>query len=43
MKTMFAMIENQHEIPIQQPKQKAKPTLAVMTMPDGSTMPAGSM
>jgi len=43
MKTMFAMIEKQHEIPIQQPKQKAKPTLAVMTMPDGSTMPAGSM
>jgi len=43
MKTMFAMIENQHESPIQQPKQKAKPTLAVMTMPDGTTMPMGSM
>ncbi len=43
MKTMFAMIEKQHEIPIQQPKQKAKPTLAVMTMPDGATMPDGSM
>jgi len=47
MKTMFAMIENrpenQHDSPIQQPKQEVKPTLAVMTMPDGSTMSAGSM
>jgi hypothetical protein len=43
MKTMFAMIESQHESPIQQPKQSAKPTMAVMTMPDGTTMPAGSM
>jgi hypothetical protein len=43
MKTMFAMIENQHQSPLQQPKQKAKPALATMTMPDGTTMPAGSM
>jgi len=37
MKTMFAMIENQ------QNRQKAKQTTATMTMPDGSTMPMGSM
>ena len=44
MKTMFAMIEHQQSQPsIQQPKQKAKPTLAVMTMADGATMPDGSM
>jgi hypothetical protein len=36
MKIMFAMIEN-HD------KQKAKQTMADMKMPDGSTMPAGSM
>jgi len=43
MKTMFAMIESQHGSPIQQPKQKAKPTMAVMTMPDGAAMPDGPM
>jgi hypothetical protein len=37
MKTMFAMIENK------QNQEKAKHTMATMTMPDGSTMPAGSM
>lgn len=37
MKTMFAMIENK------QNKEKAKQTMAGMLMPDGSTMPAGSM
>jgi hypothetical protein len=34
---MFAMIENK------QNQEKAKHTMATMTMPDGSTMPAGSM
>jgi hypothetical protein len=43
MKTMFAMIEKQHDSPIQQTHQKAKSTLADMTMPDGTTMPTGSM
>jgi len=43
MKTMFAMIEKQHDSPIQQSHQKAKPTLAVMSMHDGTTVPAGSM
>ena len=56
MKNMFAMIEKQHESPIQQsarpatqtanqrqPGLSTKPTLAVMTMPDATTMPAGSM
>jgi hypothetical protein len=38
MKTMFAMIEKQH-----QNKERAKQTLADMKMPDGSIMPAGSM
>ncbi len=37
MKTMFAMIENK------QNNEKAKQTMADMKMPDGSTMPAGSM
>jgi hypothetical protein len=37
MKTMFAMIENQQQ------KKKAKQTVATMTMPDGTTMPMGSM
>jgi hypothetical protein len=38
MKTMFAMIENQHGS-----KGQAKQTMADMAMPDGTTMPAGSM
>jgi len=37
MKTMFAMIESK------QAKQKAKQTMADMTMADGTTMTAGSM
>ncbi len=37
IKTMFAMIEKQHD------KETAKQTMANMAMPDGSTMPAGSM
>ncbi|MGA1980959.1 MAG: YHYH protein [Acidobacteriaceae bacterium] len=37
MKTMFAMIESK------QNKESAKQTVATMAMPDGSTMPAGSM
>ena len=37
MKTMFAMIESK------QSKQKAKQAVAAMTMPDGTTMPMGSM
>jgi hypothetical protein len=37
MKTMFAMIENQQQ------NKKAKQTVATMTMPDGATMPMGSM
>jgi hypothetical protein len=38
MKMMFAMIENRPEN-----KEKAKAAMADMIMPDGSTMPAGSM
>jgi hypothetical protein len=41
MKTMFAMIESQHEN--QRDKETAKRTMAGMVMPEGSTMPAGSM
>jgi hypothetical protein len=38
MKMMFAMAP--HPVPV---KRNAKPTMAVMTMPDGTTMTAGSM
>jgi hypothetical protein len=38
MKMMFATIEN-----LPKNQRKAKPTMAGMVMPDGSTMPAGSM
>ena len=37
MKTMFATIENK------QNNEKAKQSVATMTMPDGTAMPMGSM
>jgi len=40
MKTMFA---NAPKVPIGNDAKHAKPAMATMTMPDGSTMPMGSM
>jgi hypothetical protein len=42
MKTMFAMIENR-QLENKQAREKAKQTVATMTMPDGTVMAAGSM